>query len=266
MKRRRRIQVLLLPAVLLAACVTSPLGRKQLHLFSESKMDEMGAAAYAELQWETPHSQDAVANAYVRCVTDAVVDALADGDRRYEWEVTVFRGEAVNAFALPGGKIGVYTGLLEVARGQHQLAAVIGHEVGHVLASHGNERISQSVAIQTGLGLGQVIAGAGSSASPELFALLGLGAQVGILLPFSRIQESEADWIGLDLMARAGFDPRASVSLWQNMARAGGSAPPELLSTHPSSDTRIQDLQRRMTKAVLIQEAARARGNDPHCS
>ena len=253
-------------AALVAACATSPLGRTQLRLFPESKMDELGAAAYAALQGETPRSQDALVNAFVHCVADAVVDALNDGERRYEWEVTVFRDTSVNAFALPGGKIGVYTGLLEVARGQHQLAAVIGHEVGHVLASHANERVSQSWVVESGLGLAQVIAGTGSSANPELFALLGLGAQVGVLLPFSRIQESEADWIGLDLMARAGFDPRASVSLWQNMARAGGSAPPELLSTHPSSDTRIRELQRRMTKAVLIQEAARARGNDPNCS
>ncbi len=266
MESLHRSHALALLAALLAACATSPLGRAQLRLFPESKMDEMGAAAYAELQWETPRSQDAVADAYVRCVANAVVDTLADGEGRYEWEVTVFRDKAVNAFALPGGKIGVYTGLLEVARGQHQLAAVIGHEVGHVLASHANERVSQSWVVESGLGLAQVIAGAGSSANPELFALLGLGAQVGVLLPFSRIQESEADWIGLDLMARAGFDPRASVSLWQNMARAGGSAPPELLSTHPSSDTRILDLQQRMAKALLLQEAARSRGNDPHCS
>jgi predicted Zn-dependent protease len=179
--------------------------------------------------------------------------------------VVVFNDKAANAFALPGGKIGVYTGLLQVAQTQDQLAAVIGHEVAHVTAQHANERVSTAFAAEAGLNVVDAIYG-GTSSGRNAMALLGLGTQVGVLMPFGRAQESEADLLGLDLMARVGFDPREAVTLWQNMARSGGGAPPEFLSTHPSHATRIEDLQKRMPEALKLYDAARVAGRKPKCS
>jgi predicted Zn-dependent protease len=181
------------------------------------------------------------------------------------WEVVVFRDDAANAFALPGGKVGVYDGLLNVAKSQDQLATVIGHEIAHVLSRHGNERVSQEFALQQGLTLIQAIAQPKTQMGQTLMGLLGVGAQFGILLPYSRIQESEADALGLQLMSRAGFNPRESVALWQNMEKAGGGQPPEFLSTHPSHGRRIQDLNSRMAQALQLQQQAQGSGRTPHC-
>lgn len=259
----RRILAFCALAVLLIACATSPLGRKQLVFFPDEQMDQMGVAAFAQTKQETPTSTDAVANSYVSCVARSIT-AVADKGPK-EWEVTVFNKDEVNAFALPGGKIGVYTGLLKVAKTQDQLATVIGHEVAHVLAKHGNERVSTAYATQTGLQAVEVMAGGSSQDRSNLMALLGLGAQVGVILPFSRTQESEADLLGLDLMAKAGFDPHASVDLWRNMEAAGGSGGPAFLSTHPSSGSRIKELENRMPKALPLYQQARAQGRVPRC-
>jgi predicted Zn-dependent protease len=178
------------------------------------------------------------------------------------WEVQVFADDDANAFALPGGKIGVYTGLLKVARTQDQLAAVIGHEVAHVLSRHANERVSTAYTAEAAL----TAVGTSGIVSPQLMGLMGLGAQVGVLLPFSRTQESEADILGLDLMARAGFDPRQSIALWQNMnASRKGGAPPEFMSTHPSDATRMSKLNARMPHAMSLYQAAQAGGRRPRC-
>ena len=247
----------------IAACSTSPTGRSQLTLFPDSQIASMGTAAYQEMKQQTPISGDPGINAYVNCVTDAI---LAQVPGNTDWEVTVFDDEAVNAFALPGGKIGVYTGLLKVADGPDQLAAVIGHEIAHVIADHGNARISAQYAAQTGLQLAQVVAGAESAQKSQLWGLLGLGAQVGILLPYGRGQESEADVLGLRYMARAGFNPEASIQLWQNMGRQGGGAPPEFLSTHPSHATRINTLRNNMPEARSMYQQALSGGNRPQCN
>jgi predicted Zn-dependent protease len=143
---------------------------------------------------------------------------------------------------------------------------VIGHEVAHVIARHSNERISQAYATQTGLQLAQVAAGASSPAQQQLIGLLGAGAQYGIILPYSRTHESEADLIGLDLMALAGFDPAASVQLWTNMSGQGNQQPPEILSTHPSHRRRINDLEQRVPAARQLYTAARHAGKKPTCS
>lgn len=185
--------------------------------------------------------------------------------RSTQWEVKVFADDAPNAFALPGGKIGVHTGMLKVAENQHQLASVIGHEVGHVWAKHSNERVSQGFLTQTGMQLAAVAAGDMTSEKQQLLGLLGVGAQVGVILPFSRKHESEADEIGLELMARAGFDPRQSVELWKNMQKAGSGSTPEFLSTHPGVDTRIRDLNSRMDRAIKIYQQAQASGKRPNC-
>ena len=250
-------------AALVIACTTSPLGRKQLTLFPASEMSQMGVAAFASMKKETPTSSNRRVNNYVNCVAYSITNTLPE---RQDWEVQVFEDDSANAFALPGGKIGVHTGLLEVAKTQDQLATVLAHEVAHVLANHSNERVSQSYLANTGLQLAQVAAGQPTPAKQQLFALLGIGTQVGGLLPFGRTQESEADLYGLDLMARAGFDPRASVDLWRNMAAKNqGQQPPEFLSTHPSHQTRIRDLNQRIPKAMPEYEAAKRAGRRPNC-
>lgn len=258
----RRLFVLIL-AVAVVACTTSPTGRRQLHLFPESQMTEMGATAFLQMQEQVSVDKNPVVNRYVECVADAITAQLPESR---DWEVRVFNDDTANAFALPGGKIGVHTGLFKVAKTPDQLATVLGHEVGHVLAEHSNERVSTAFATNAGLQVVQALAGGGGSAEQQMaMGLLGLGAQFGILLPFSRTQESEADTIGLQLMAKAGFDPRASVALWENMEQAGGEQPPEFLSTHPSHGHRISNLQKRMPAAIKLYEQARASGRAPNC-
>jgi predicted Zn-dependent protease len=251
-------------ALFVTGCATSPLGRSQLILFPEAEMAQMGAAAFSDMQKQEPVSKDGRTNRYVQCVADHVIRAMPGGDPA-QWEVRVFDDDSVNAFALPGKKIGVYRGLLKVAENQHQLAAVIGHEIAHVTAKHSNERVSTQFVTESGLQVAQIAAGASSPAKEQLFGLLGLGAQVGVLLPFNRKQESEADLIGLDYMANAGFDPRESVALWRNMAKAGGERPPDFLSTHPSGTRRIEELDARMNHAMNLYNQARVAGRKPDC-
>lgn len=260
---KKFLVVVLSFAVTALACTTSPTGKKQLHLVSDSEMAKMGADAYEQLKEETPITKDQAVTDYVNCVARAITDVLDDDTT---WEVNVFEDKAVNAFALPGGKIGVYTGLLDVAENQDQLASVIGHEVGHVLARHGSARYSANLASQVGLIVGAVALGSSGNENAGLtMAAIGLGVQVGILMPYGRSHESEADEIGQDLMAKAGFDPRGSVALWQNMSKEGGSQPPEFLSTHPSHETRIRDLNKGMPKALETYRAARANNKNPQC-
>lgn len=252
--------------LLVLACSTSPLGRKQLTLVPDTQMNAMGLSAFEQMKTEVPIEKDPAINAYVRCVAEAVLAVTADQTGVSDWEVVVFKDDTANAFALPGGRIGVHTGLLKVAKTPDQLAAVIGHEIAHVIARHGNERVSQGMVAELGLGVIDVMVGNPESKEhQQMMGLLGLGTQVGILLPFSRGHESEADLMGLDAMAEAGFDPRAAVELWQNMAAAGSGQPPEFLSTHPSHATRIGDLEARMASAQALQAQARAAGRKPNC-
>jgi predicted Zn-dependent protease len=253
-------------AALALGCATSPLGRSQLMLVSAEEMDQMGVTAFAQYKEQLPQSRNEVTNRYVVCVANDITGALEGDDARYDWEVVVFEDPTANAFALPGGKIGVHTGLLEVAENQDQLATVIGHEVAHVLAGHGAERVSAEVAKNATLQAAQSVANPESSSHALMIGALGLGAQYGAILPYGRAHESEADLYGLDLMANAGFDPRQSVDLWKNMAKAGGQGPPELMSTHTSPDTRIEDLSERIPEALERRERARAAGRKPDCT
>lgn len=242
--------------VLAAACATSPTGRSQLKLVSDSQMDQMGVTAFQQMKQKIPPTKDAKASAYVNCVANAITREVGGGRN---WEVQVFEDKQVNAFALPGGKIGVYTGLLAVAKNQDQLAAVIGHEVSHVLAGHSASRVSNQMATQLGVSVLSVASGVDPN-------LIGTGANLLLVLPFSRGDETEADVIGQDLMAKAGFDPAQSIELWKNMAQAsGGNAPPQFMSTHPANATRINDLSKRLSVSQPLYQQAIAQGKKPRC-
>ena len=249
----------------LTACATSPTGRQQLTLVSDAQLNEMGAQAFEQYQQDLPQA-DAASQRYAQCVADAIIGALpAEQQRAQDWQIRVFESEQANAFALPGGYMGVNTGLLRIAETQEQLAAVVGHEIGHVLARHANERVSTQTATQLGLSVLSSVSGMQGPGGQQMMGALGLGAQYGVLLPFSRRHESEADVIGLRLMADAGFDPRASVTLWQNMEAAGGARPPAWMSTHPSQGQRMAGLQANMPEAIERFERARQAGRTPNC-
>lgn len=246
---RLRTVTLLLVALLLG-CEESPTGRGQLALVPEAMMKEMGEKAFTQMKQSQAISKDAAIRQSVQCIADDIVAAARrvypNADMPATVEVVVFENPTANAFALPGGHIGVHTGILDVARTPAQLAAIIGHEIGHVLANHGNERMTQQLGIKIGLVLTGLVA---DIESEQLLQVLGLGAHLGIALPFSRAHEREADLMGLAIMAEAGFEPQASIALWRNMSEASGGQPPELLSTHPAHGTRIADLREHLPGA-----------------
>lgn len=261
----RSLRTPLFPLLLLAlaGCQETPTGRSQLALLPEPMMADMGERAFAQMKRSQSLVTEQASLRRVRCVAEQVI-AAAQGqypqtDQPESWEVQVFDDPTPNAFALPGGHIGVHAGLLEVAETPAQLAAILGHEVGHVLADHGNERMTHQLGIRIALVLLGLL---GDLEQSELLRALGLGAHLGISLPFSRAHESEADRMGLVLMAAAGFEPAQSVALWRNMAAASEEQPIELLSTHPAHGTRIEDLQRRLPQVRSLYRAAAA----PDCA
>ncbi|MCK9396808.1 MAG: M48 family metallopeptidase [Methylobacter sp.] len=247
---------------LLSACITSPTGRSQLVFMPEAQIDQMGLQAFDNLKKQKPVSTNSQYNQLANCIAGAITRETGGN-----WEVVVFEDATPNAFALPGNKIGIHTGMITLADNQDQLAAVIGHEVGHVLAKHSNERASQEMAVNQGLSIIQAVSAPQTALGQTALGMLGIGAQYGILMPYSRVHESEADMIGMDLMAKAGFDPRQSISLWQKMERASqGQQPIEFLSTHPSNSTRIQQLEQHMPQAMGLFQQAQSAGKQPHCN
>lgn len=257
-------------ALSVAACATttSPTGRTQyVGAVSQAQLDQLGLQAFAQAKASTPLSRDAAQNAYVGCVVRAVTAQLPAPWSGVRWEHALFDNSDANAWALPGGKIGVYTGIFKVARNQDQLAAVIAHEIGHVVARHHDERITRQYGAQAGLGVLGALVGSqyGSGAAQTTQQLGGVALQTAFLLPNNRVQETEADVVGQRLMAEAGFDPRQAVGLWQNMISAGGSQGPEWLSTHPNPQARIAELNARAADLVPVYEQARAAGKRPNC-
>jgi predicted Zn-dependent protease len=251
--------------MLLAACATVPItGRRQISLVPQSELIGMAAQDYAQFVSESNVSADAAATRRVVEVGTRVAEAatafmtehgMTYELRHYDWEFQLIEDDAVNAWCMPGGKIVVYTGLLPVSESDDGLAVVVAHEVAHALANHGGERMSQLLLAE----LGGMALSSAMEEKPEQtrsLAMLayGIGAQVAVLLPYSRQHESEADHIGLILMARAGYDPREAIPFWQRMAAQSGGAPPEFLSTHPAHDTRIEDIRAAMPEAVAIYE------------
>ncbi len=227
-------------------------------------MSAMGREAFLSVKREERIDTNPRTNHYVDCVAHALL--AANGAKPEQWEVVVFDSKEANAFALPGRKIGVYTPMLELANTQDQLAAVLGHEIAHVTQRHSNERVSQTFVAEGGLAAASAAIGSGGETRDLAIAALGVGAQLGVLMPFGRTQEREADVVGLEYMAQAGFDPRGAVQLWKNMEAAEGGSPPEFLSTHPSHEHRIADLEKRMPAALQVYQAARSRGEAPRCT
>lgn len=209
----------------------------------------MGLASFKEILAKEKLSRDPVLNERIQRIGMRI--AAATGRTDYEWEFRVIDDDkTLNAFCLPGGKVAVYTGLLPVAQDDAGIAAVIGHEVAHAIARHGGERLSQEILV-AGATVATVMATQDAKKRDLYAGLLGAGAAVGFLLPYSRLHESEADRMGLIYMAKAGYDPRAAIGLWQRMAAEGKDRdrPPEFLSTHPADDTRIANLRRWLPEA-----------------
>lgn len=245
-------------------CETVPYtDRSQLVVIPQSQSSQMGEQAFQQIlsdpkvqQSQSPEEQEAVKRVAERIIQAAKESKFAEDAKEFKWEVTVIKDDQTkNAFALPGGKIAVYTGIFPVAKNDAGLAAILGHEVVHALARHGSERMSQEVLSQAGLSAAAVglgVSGAGPLVGQATMAALGLGAKVGVLLPYSRTHESEADSIGIILAAKAGYDPQEAVRVWQRMQEGSEGAPSEFLSTHPTHETRIKRLQEAMPEALEI--------------
>ena len=234
------------------ACQSVPVtGRRQIMLLPEGTELQMGLTSYQEVLKKSKISSDPALNAQVTRVGQRI--ATATGRTDYEWEFKVIEDKQVNAFCLPGGKVAVYTGILPVTHDDAGLAAVLGHEVSHAIARHGGERVSQGLLVQTGLAATQIaLARNDPLIVQSVTALLGAGASVGLLLPWSRQQESEADHLGLIYMAKAGYHPSAARDLWVRMADVGRGQgrPPEFLSTHPAPETRIKQIEAWIPEAL----------------
>jgi predicted Zn-dependent protease len=240
--------VSVLLAAVLSGCDTVPVtGRSQLNLMSTGQEEQLGLTSFNQLKQQTPISKDVAANALVQKVGHRIA-AVADKDMPgAQWEFVVFESKEANAFCLPGGKVGVYTGILPITKDESGLATVLGHEVAHAVARHGGERMTEAMLLQTG---GELLSASLSSRDPRMVAAAnsayGVTTQVGVALPHSRAQESEADHIGLIYMARAGYDPRQAVAFWQRFAdfeKQQGGNTPAFLRTHPTDAKRIQQLQ-----------------------
>ena len=250
----QKIVSLILILFFIASCVSAPYtGRNQLMLVSESDEVTSGQLAYRQILRDSVSTSDQEALRMVRTVGERIAAAANKPD--YRWEFRVINDpETVNAFCVPGGKVAVYTGIFPIARDEAGLAVVLGHEVAHALLRHPGERMSQAEV----LGAGMALAGA-SGINPQILQALGLGASVGLILPFSRSQESEADHVGLILMAKAGYDPRVALEVWDRMGRKEKGAPPAFLSTHPGYETRVQQLRSFMPEALSYYQPTNAR-------
>ena len=267
MRSSKLLISLVFAAVVVAACSTSPTGRKQMIWKSDAELEAQSAQAFGQMRASVPLTTNRTTIDFVACVAQAVVETLDPPYSDFEWELAIFEQKDINAFAMPGGKIGVFTGILDVTENQHQLAAVIGHEIAHVTARHSNERASRASLTGIGIEAVAVILGGGyTGGAYTAQQALSAGAAFGISLPHTRGQESEADIVGLEYMARAGFDPREAVKLWQNMDALSDKKPPEFMSTHPSSSTRIEKLIAEWQKTLPLYNEAKANGRNPQCA
>ncbi len=248
--------------LMLYACAVTPLTqRQQLSLIPESQLIQLSLSSYREtiskLKIATdPNEVEPVVRVGKRlaAATEQYLQSQGYSTASYSWEFNVIKDDkTINAWCMPGGKIAVYTGILPIAQNDNGLAVVMGHEIAHAIANHGSERLSQSLLVELGGAALSVALQEQPAKTKELFSLAyGAGSQVGILLPYSRLHESEADRIGLTIMALAGYDPREAIPFWQRMNQVGGQNPPEFLSTHPAPDSRIANIERFLPEAMAL--------------
>jgi predicted Zn-dependent protease len=253
---------------LFAMCSTNPVtGRKQLTLIPAGEMLSMSYSQYDQFLKENKKSSDKEATAMIQRVGTRIQKAVeqyaqqggwANRLEGYKWEFNLIESDQVNAWCMPGGKVVFYTGILPITQTESGVAVVMGHEVAHAVAEHGNERVSQGLLANLGgMALSVALQNKPQETQQLWMAAFGVGAQVGVLLPFSRSHESEADRMGLIFMAMAGYDPNEAVSFWQRMAaKKDGKAPPEFLSTHPSDETRIADIKKHLPEALKYYKPA----------
>lgn len=262
---KKNLSVLFL--LFLIGCSTVPItGRKQLSFIPQGQLLTLSDQSYKDVLSKSTISSDA---AWKQKVTDVGQKIAASAETfmrengmekdlaNYKWEFNLIDDpKTVNAFCMPGGKIVVYTGILPVVQDENGLATVMSHEVAHAIANHGGERMSQQLVVQLGgMGLAQAVKTKPEMTQKILMQVYGAGSQVGVLLPYSRSHESEADHIGLILMARAGYDPKTAVAFWERMNALGGAKAPELLSTHPASSRRISDIEKEIPEAEKYYKA-----------
>jgi predicted Zn-dependent protease len=262
--------------VVLAGCSEVGItGRKQLNFVPASLVTSMSVQQYDQLISTSKLSTDAQATAMVKRVGEKIVQAVEEYSKAhsekdpfagYKWDFNLIQDPNVNAFAMPGGKVVVYTGILPVTQNETGLATVLGHEIAHVYAGHGGERLSQSLLTQMGeVGLSAALQKQPEQTKSLFIGAYGLGTQIGFLLPFSRVHESEADHLGLVFMAMAGYDPHEAVAFWERMAASskGQSKPPAFLSTHPADQKRIDDLNKLLPEAMESYHPAGAPTQNP---
>lgn len=256
------VVVLALAGAVLSGCYTVPeTGRRSLMLFSAGQELQLGASEFENVQNQQRVSTDPALNARVRRVGERIARAVGSDLPSAQWEFVVFDDpKEVNAFALPGGKVGVYSGLLRVAQTDDELAVVMGHEIGHVTARHGSERMSQALLVALG-GLALDAGLKDTSDRDAWLAAYGVGSAVAVVLPYSRLNENEADEIGLIYAAKAGYDPRAGISFWRRMMEEsqGKAKLPSFLSTHPTDGRRIEHIQSLMPKVLPVYEQYKSR-------
>ena len=259
-----RIAPLLVTFFFIVNCGTVPLtGRKQLTLIPESDLTQMSFDSYKQVLKESKLSNDPKQVNMVRRVgrnlanaTEQYLTEQGYSTSEYKWEFNVIKDDnTINAWCMPGGKIAIYTGILPIAQNDAGLAVVMGHEIAHAVAKHGNERMSQGLLVQFGgIALSEALSSKPSETRDLYLMSYGVGAQVGAVLPYSRLHESEADRIGLTLMAMAGYDPHEAVPFWERMNNVGGSRPPAFLSTHPAPSKRIEKIKEHLPEAMARYE------------
>ena len=254
-----RISLALTFLSLFSGCTTVPMtNRRQFTLIPSNQMLSLSQQQYAQVLGESKLSDNQQQKALIQKVGNRIAAAVDDYYREnglqnnFQWEYNLIEDdETVNAWCMPGGKIAFYTGILKYTQDETGIAAVMGHEIAHAIAKHGNERMSQGLLAQAGTTVLSTALANKPQATQQLFmTAFGVGTQVGILLPFGRKHESEADRIGLILMAKAGYDPHAAIDFWKRMAQSKKAAPPEFLSTHPSDQRRINDIRSHLPEAL----------------
>jgi len=255
------ISALIISSIIILSCSTVPLtGRSQLNMIPSSEMLSMSYQQYDQFMKENKISTNQQAIGMVKRVGSNIKGAverymtannLSENLKGYNWEFNLVEDEQANAWCMPGGKVVFYTGILPITQDETGIAVVLGHEIAHAIAEHGNERMSQQLLQQAGA-VGLMVAMKDEPAETQAIwlSVYGVGSTVAVMLPYSRTHESEADQLGLIFMAMAGYNPNSAVDFWQRMAAKGGDSPPEFLSTHPSYETRINDIKKWLPDAM----------------